>query len=775
MRRTDVAGLMRVTLVVAVATMLLPPVAEAQRPRRIRNAAPSEGADAKPGEGSPYAAVQLLRKGQELLEAGEHDRGAKILETIVEQYPADPIRFRAYLALGKHALARSQQMEAIGYLRNLQALEQPDKELAGEDRDLFLESLYLQGMAYFQTRQYAQAFPLLRRITNDFPNTVWANQSYYYIGMCHFAQGNWNKAIEALGLVGTFVDDAGDDLEFAEAGRRFYVKIHDTDLPVLEKLGREVQVTITSKSGDTETVSLVPLPGDEHASLGSVATVLGQATPGDGTLQVIGGDTISTSYVDGNTLDGQQDVARSREVKVVGTAAVAFTRGDFESPADAAFPGQPVFVALSDADLDVSAAADTATVRVVARFKEEEQADAPTAGVDLAQLLEADADRWRVRDEITVPLTEFQAAAEAATPPSGPVHTGRFRGQFSLGTFVADQPVDQTDRLLTVALGDELVATFTDERHIGGTAARTASATLPVAGEIDSRPRAVQYEVADPVVAAKKGLVEAEAFLELGRIFGAMGLSKGTKEKVAEGLTRIEPIIRQSGAIPAALTEQAFRTKWNLHIAAGDYEAAIKTCELFNKLYPESPFVDQALLQIGRIKEEQQDATGAIAVYKRILGLKTSQIKAEAQYRIARALESQQTASGEPLPGAAERAIVEYKACAERYPDSPFAGESLGKLIDYHIEKKDNAAASELLGQVFEDYPDAQFLDAMLLKWVMVAYRMGDVQKAHDKCTQLLFEYPASPYAERGRAIMPKIEAKLKPAGGDETARAAGN
>ena len=118
------------------------------------------------------------------------------------------------------------------------------------------------------------------------------------------------------------------------------------------------------------------------------------------------------------------------------------------------------------------------------------------------------------------------------------------------------------------------------------------------------------------------------------------------------------------------------------------------------------------------------------------------------------------------MPGAAERAIVEYKTCAERYPDSPYAGEALGKLIDYHVDKKDNAAASELLEQVFQDYPDAQFLDKMLLKWVMVAYRMGDVQKAHDKCEQLLFEYPASAAAEKGRAIMPKIQAKLKPAGG---------
>jgi TolA-binding protein len=764
-----------VLLLGIVATLLLPQTAAAQRPRRDRGGtrtAPAAESDtaappaASRGEGGNYAAHQLLRKGQELLDSGEHDRGTKILETIVEQYPTDPIRFRAALALGRHALARSQQMEAIGYLRSLAVLEQPGKEMDEATRDLFLESLYLQGVAYFQTRQYAQAFPVLRRITNDFSDTVWANQSYYYIGMCHFAQGNWNKAIEALGLVGTFVSDAGDAVEYAEAGRRFYIKIHDTDLPVLAKLGADVQVTIASASGDSETISLVPLPGDENASLGSVATALGKATPGDGVLQVIGGDTISTAYVDGNTRAGEKDVPRSRQVQTVGTAAVAFTRGDFASPAVAAFPGQPVFLALADADLDVSPGADPATVRVIARFKEEADIDegSTATGVDLEKILQSDEDRWRTRDEITVPLTEFVETA------GGPVHAGVFRGRFELDRFVEDRPVDKQDALLTVAVGDELVASFVDERNIGGMTPRTATATITVATEIDSRPRAVQYDVADPVVAAQKSLVEGEAFLELGRIFKAMGLAKGAKEKVAEGLTRIEPIIRQSGAIPGGLTEQAFRLKWSLHITGGDYEAAVQTCELFNRLYPESPFVDQALLQIGRIKHDQEDTAGAIAIYRRILGLKASQAKPEAQYRIAQALEAERTATGEPVVGAAERAVVAYKACAERYPDSPFAGESLGKLVDYHIEKQDYAAANDLLEQIFQDYPDAQFLDSMLLKWVMVAFRMGDVQKAHDKCSQLLFEYPNSTFAERGRAILPKIEQRLKPAGAGPSA-----
>jgi TolA-binding protein len=727
--------------------------------------------------GGGYAALQLFRKGQELLDAGEHDRGRKILETIVEQYPADPIRFKARLALGRHALARSEQVEAIAHLRALKPLDQPGKELDPEARDMLLESLYLQGVAYFQTRQYAQAFPLLRRITNEFPDTVWANQSYYIIGMCHFAQGNWTKAIEALGLVGTFVEEGGAAADFVEAGRRFYVKIEDADLPVLARLGQGATVTAAATSGDSETVPLVSLPGGGNAWIGSVATALGAAVPGDGVLQVVGGDSITTAYVDGNTRTGQKDVVRRRAVRVAGTATLAFTRGDFESPALAAFQGQPVFVVLTDADLDVSPAADTATVRLVTRFKEEaEEPEDASRGVDIERLLRSEEEAWQTRDEITLTLRELPPAgrdpapgdaAQPPTPAAAGVHTGRFGGTFTLAAWAEGQPVDRADATLAAAVGDQVVASFIDQLHVGGTAPRTATATTVVAHGIDSRPRAVQYEVADPVVAAKKSLVEATAFLELGRIFKSMGLEKGAADKAGEGLARVEPIVRQAGAIPASLTEEAFRTKWDLHIVADDYEAAIRTCEMFNRLYPDSPFVDRALLQIGRIKEDKKEPVEAIKVYQRILSLQASEVKAEAQFRIAQATEKLGT------PAAAEQAVVHYKACADRYPDSPFAGESLAKLVDYHIAQKDNAAANELLQQIVEDHADAPFLDSMLLKWVMVAYRAGDLRKAQEKCQQLIFEYPASPFAERARTILPKIEQQLDPGAGPAAADAA--
>ena len=732
-------------LVLATCAIVLAPAAFAAREAKGERPAGEEGA-AKASEGD-FAAGRLLDKAQELIDGGEQDRGVKILETILEQYPSSPVRYKAYLALGKHYLSIHDQAKAIAYLRNLKQLETPDEPLSAEMKEVYLEGLYLTGVSYFKTRQYAAAFPMLRKITTDYPNTVWANQSYYFIGMCHFAQGNWNKAIEALGLVGTFVDPESPTVQYVEAGRRFFVKIDDGDLPVLSRLGKEVSVIVQAASGDNETVVCAPLAGNDNVFIGSIPTELGLAKAGDKVLQVVGGDKIDTKYVDDNTKDGTKDVPRQSGVKVVSTASVAFTLGDFESRSAAAFLGQPAFALLTDADKDAGAEADSITVKIVSRYKEEEEATASKeAGVDVEKLFREGEQTYQIRDEVVLKLTEI------GQPP---VRSGRFGGKLELQNFREDQPIDKADQVLTCAIDDEIVATYVDELHIAGDSPRQVTAIVRVISEIDGRPQATQYVVSDPVIAARKNIVEASAYLELGKIFKSMGLVKGASEKCDEGLERVEQIVRSRTPMPASINEEAFKIKWELYLVKDDYGAAIQTCQLFNRLYPDSPFVDQALMQIGNIKYENKDYHEAVGIYRQILALTKSQAKAEAQYHIAEATESL------TKPGS-EAAINEFKLCAERYPDSEFAGASLAKLVDYHIETKDYGQANELLDQIFQDYPDAQFLDGMLLKWVIVSYRMNDFEKAYEKCSQLLFEYPESRFAERAKAILPKIEERVK-------------
>ena len=714
----------------------------AQRSRRSRS---RRGDPAAAGD---FAAERLLKRAQALLTLRETERGMKMLQTVVEQYPESPVRYRAYLAMGRHYLDVNRQSDAVRYFSILQELKQPNKEMSAETQELYLEAQFLTGLAYYNTRQYENAFSSLRKITRDYPNTLWANQAFYYIGMCHYAKSNWNKAIEALTLVGTFIDPDSPSVEYVEAGRRFYVKLFDDDLPVLRQLGHPVTAEVTTAKGDKETITCIPLSQKGNVYIGSLPTQVAEAVPGDHVLQVLGGDTIETVYSDGNTREGERNVRRSATTRVVSTATLRFTLGTYESDAAAAFLGQPLFVFARDVDMDTSAQAEGVNVKIVSRYKEEQDEDdayTSRGAVDLTRMMGVDEERYRTRDELVLSLTELGEA---------PIRTGRFGGSVQVERISPDESGDKADGVISCALGDEVVATYVDSVHMHGESAREVTQTISVVGEIDGRPRATQNVVLDELVRAKKNLVEASAYLELARIFRGMGLLDGAREKCEQGLELVESIILTTYPIPENLKTQAFKRKWEMQIAVEDYDDAIATCKVFNQLYPNSPLVDEALMSVGTSFFEQERYREAISVFRQILSLNNSLVKAEAHFHIAEATEK--TPKARP-----DAAIPIYKEIADRYPDSPHAGTALAKLVDYYTTQEDHAQANDLLEQIFQDYPDASFLDSMLIKWTVIAYAMGEYDKALEKCSALIFEYPDSPFAAKARAIKPRIEAKV--------------
>lgn len=728
-------------------TLLLFPLclneALAERPRKQRPASKTPG---------DFEANRLLKKAQDFVAIREHERGEKMLLTIIDQYPQSFVRYKAWLSLGKHYLDTHKQEEAVRAFAHLKQLKQPDKNMEEEELEIYLEGLYLTGVALYQTRQYDATFPILRQITRSYPNTIWANQALYYIGMCHFMQKNWNKAIESLSLVGTFVDADSENIQFIEAGQRYFIKINDADLPILKKLGRTITVEVTTKSGDREVVTCTPLSSKGETYIASIATKVAaasQATHNDGTLQILGGDSLTVVYMDDNTIDGEHNVRRENVTRVVSTANLDFTLGTYEGKAVAAFIGQPLFITLSDADLDKTDAPETAQVQLISRYRieKEEDENAPALeSIDIETLFKAEEEKeqFAVRDQVSVDLSELGNA---------PTHSGRFAGKIELQRARRGQNIDKADTSLACDINDEIIVSYHDHLHINGEVSRLVTATIKVIGEIDGRPQATQNVVYDAVVRARKQLVEGAAFLELGRIFRDMGLIEGATERCDEGIGKVEEIIKSGVPIPRNLSETAYQLKWQMQMTKRDYPAAVKTCQTFNKMFPDSPLVDMAMKEIGMIHLEKENYDAAISIFQQILRLTSSQVKPEAAFRIAEALEKSRTLSA---------AIPAFRACSTTYPDSEFAGPALAKEVDYYYDSKDYIQANELLEQIFQDYPDAPFLDKMLIKWVLLAYRMGDFAKAQAKGKQLLFEYPSSPYAGKIKSILPKVEQKLK-------------
>lgn len=734
----------------AAVVMLVAP-AQAVRERKVASGA-------APGDAEGATSIEARRRfdaAMELLQAKETERGIRMLETILEQYPSSRAVYPAALELGRHYLAAREQTKAIPLLGRLKALNQPGKELKGEEKDWYLESLYMTGVAYFQMRQFGEAFPVLRKITMSYSGTVWANQAYYYIGMCHFVQKNWSKSIETLGLVGTFVDPESPAAEYMEIGRRFYARIEDRDLPLLGRLGRKPQVSVVTTHGDREQLEMIPLASGGEVMIGSLQSVVGLPKPGDGVLQLLSGDTIVSTYTDEGTEGGAANVLRTNTVKAVSTASIALTAKDDDSAAMAAYQDDWSFLLLLDADLDVSDVADKTEVTVVSRYKKESESEAV-----LDRKADSAAVEYVTRDQVRVTMTEQGT--------NTPVHTGRFVGKFRVEGVRGSEAPNPSDDILTCQDGDEIMASYTDSMNLDGPVSRTITVSVPVLGHVDSRPIANADYVSDSLIKAKKNLVEATAYLELARIFRSVGLMKGAKEKVVAGLDRSTDLLKLTGAIPSALVQEAFKVTWELHIAADDFANAMTVCSTFNRLYPDSPIVDEALMGMGRIHMENKDFRAAIAMFNQVLGLQRSEAKGEAQFRIGEAteLEAEENVRSSPKGAGRAAALPAYKLCAERYKDSSFAPQAIAKVIDFYVDSKEFAQANALLEQVFVDYPDADFLDSMLLKWTLVAYQSGDYGKAQEKAQMLVSQYPDSQYAAKAKDILPKIQQKVSGSAG---------
>ena len=725
-------------------------------------------------------AKHLYDKAMELMEYKQYERGLAMLNTVVRDNQGTTLAHMAHMSMGKHYLGLHKNKEALTHFLLLTRLlaPEPGEKQAEAAQELYHEALFQAGFSQYQGGQYSACFPLFRRLTEVAGKTKWANKAYYYIGMSHYNLKNWNKAIDSLSLVGTEVEDAGEELGRIEIGQRFYAKIDDADVPVMRKLGQAITAKITVSSGDSEVITGVPVAGKKHEMLASAPTALGDAKPGDGVLQMIGGDTLTVTYLDDSTMDGKKGVARTGKVRAVSTGTVGFYLGDYSTPAYIAYPGQPQVLMLRDADLDKTPGAEKITLTVTSRYKVEAQAgDGDTDAIDIFALDDDEKEVWKERDSITVTLIETSEGPQ--------IRTGNFLGKIKLAPTEEGVVPKSDDGILHTDELDELRVTYTDEVHLYGDEPRESEATIKVSGSVNSGVSADQYVVFDALLKARKNSVEAEALTGLGGIYKDMGLDQRAALRAKEALAKLDPIILNRKKLPGDLVENSFKLKWESELLKADFQSATATCLAFNRLYPESVLADQALMTLGRSLADKGDYLKSVESYKRVLELQNPISAAEAQYRIGEVLQKQAEemmkaadqhnskwgkgglSAASALQKAMGGAIAAYRRTYETYPESSFAADSLGRVVRHHVDTENFSMAADLLDSVFSDYPDAAFLDEMLLLWSNVGYRMGDNDIAKAKLRQLITDYPSSKHITEARSKLAGIEAEAAKSSGE--------
>jgi TolA-binding protein len=683
-------------------------------------------------------ANDLYNKGVELLaNSSTEEQGIKRLQSVPQLYPKSKVRFKAWMALGRLYIDKRNYDLAIKQFAQIEA---------SEDGEELAEALYRTGICHFSSNDYEKAFTSLRKVTNQYPWSIYANEAFYYIGQCHFKLRRWTNAVEALEMVGTSVPLSQQADARAEAGQRLFIKLHDKDLVVLLKQGQLPTARLTSSNGDSATVKLDPIGRDGDYFLGSIVTAPGKAVPGNDILEAVGGTTVSIEYDDENTEDGKRHVKRMSKVSLVSTAAVGFTDGAYNEYVRGVYGDHDAFLRVRDLDRDTSDKPDVLTVKLTSQWTEKRVDDGK--GIELDEQEEI----VRQRDQIEVRLTETDS------------HSGVFTGGVKVELVQKDARKAGGSGVIGACAGDDLVLAYADEINIGGEPREAKAAAKVLTGRIGDVVN-LNRVLTDLDQKARKDLIEGKLLLKLAQIFREVGLTNKATEKADLGHARIEDVLRTSdkASLSREIVEEAYTVKWELFIAQDKLPEAIQVCNQLIQRFPDSTLVDQALLKIGQAKLAAKEQEGALAVLHNILRMPKSACKAEAQFTIAQVEEERAAKFPNQLPGA----MMAYKKVADNYPDSPFAGEALDKIANFYIKTQDYDRAIELLQQVTQDYEDAPFLDRVLYKWVIAAFRAGRFQMARDRLNELLNRYPNSPLAGSAKEFAVQIDRKLGDGGGN--------
>ena len=747
----------------------------------------SESVRAQPARGSlieDRAARKLVEAGDARLEAEETNKAVEVWESVIERYPTSRVRFLAHMRLGTYFLERDRSFEkARVHFESVASDENRDEEQRAE-------ATLKMGVCFYEARNFGKCFQVMRDVIEVFPVSEHVNQAYYYIGLGHFQLGHYSRAIAALEKVGTALSSNDNQIQKVEAGKRLFVKIEDADLAALES-GEAVKVHCEASSGDSEVVECFPVGRNVRIVLGSLTTKLGRPQPNNGVLEVKGDDEVKVSYIDQHTADKQFDRPVLHRASVVGDAVVAITDGAFSETLQGVVLGKSVNAQTSDPDRDLTDEADKVSARLeVYRAKTDEELEAEAiaavnAGDDPDD--EEEVDRFRLVDTVDVQLVEAIVAKQIASLsdddistedelPSDSniqpgknddninasdvsVHSGVFRATIELARA---EEVVADDQVLQALPGDIVRLVYNDERNTTEGSRLVRIDASCIEGNLGGV-RVTRSRISDRELRVKTRLKTADALTNIGNRYKEFGLKDNARTKYDQALTLCEEIMAEARQLGGRMLEETYVQLWQIYFEMDRLELAAAMAQRLQREFPNSGFVDDALLQLAEVARKQGDLNRAIGVFSRLVRMEASQLRGEAQFGIAECYTSMADATeGARATQLYDRAFQEYKKVFDQFPESGRVGEAVAQMANYYYRQKDYARAVDTFETVLSNYPDARFLDVILFNYGRCLYRMDRKPEARRRFDQLIADYPESSLAGDAK----KISEALAKAGG---------
>lgn len=731
-------------------------------------------------------AKKLLEAGDSRMEADEKSKALEIWRTVLDQFPRSKVRFEAHMRMGEYLLTSKGAFDEAR-----KHFESAAEEENGDD-EMRAQATLKQGVCFYEARLYGKCFKVFRKIIEDFPASEEVNRAYYYIGLGHFKQGHYSRAIESLEKVGTAFSEKEKGKEKVEAGKRLFVKIEDADLAILAQED-SVEILCKTKRGDEETLSCRAIGRNARIVLGSISTQLGSVKKGNGILEVGGGDSVDVLYVDKHTANKEFGVKRLKQVQVVGQGKASIMDGSYRDTLRGVVLGKIANLQVNDPDWDVSPKADGLKITVeVRRSKTAEEIDEEIASLVASGAIEQPAegeesfdpfsedgdgpkiDKFKTVDSLEVSLSEAlieeaeksissadsaegksgegnaSAVGDApAVPKDDSIHSGIFRGVVS----VENQAEAKSDQKLQALPGDVVRVVYQDKLNVSDDERKVISSAKCIEGNVGGV-RVTKTRIDDEELRLRTELKTAAALAEIGNHYKEFGLADKAKSKYKEAIAVGEETAKSARKLKGRILEESYVGLWKIYFAMENYGAAAAMSRRLQNEFPESPFVDDAILQQASVAKERGDLKTAISLFRGLTTIKNSELRGEGQFGIAECYEQMALDAGEGKgQGYFEQAFRAYQGVYENYPESGRVGDAVAKMANFYYKKKDYRRAIDVFETVLEKHPDAGFLDVILFNYGRCLYRVDRKGDARRKFDQIINEFPDSNLAGEAKRI----------------------
>ncbi len=759
------------------------------------------------------AAKKLIEAGDARYESDETSKAIEIWKSVIERYPRSRHRFLANMRLGGYFLERDRSYDRARVFFETVAAEENRDQAQRAEAMLKTGVCYYHSRMYgkcFQVmRDVIEKFPVSSQVNQAYYHI---GLGHYQLG--HYSRAI--AALERVGT--TLSEDAGDqnkleagkrffvkieDADLAILGPADSVSVTcktqsgDEEQMLCFPIGRNVRVIAGSlptqlgrpvvkngrlevKGGEKVTVVYtdqhtkeqkidqpvlreVEVVGDGHVAITDGAfreTLFGVVLGKTVNVQINDADRDVTDGAD--TIVAAVELYRKKtdaelDAETAARAAAADARDDDEPVADDLESEELKIDPLKVVDrVEVTLTEIKPVLPITAPVDGLETPLEPTAGIDPADGGEEsptagdDPAKEDPAKETDSADGNEDATAKAEPELDNSIHTGLFQAVVAIHK--TETIVDNDDSLQALP-GDLVRVTYLDERHSGEGVNELHAKARCLEGNIGGV-RVTRAQISDEELRIQTQLKTADALTKIGNRYKEFGLKTKADEKYRMALRVCETVMTDVRKLGGRLLEETYVQLWHIYFEMDRLSLASAMCQRLQREFPASGFVDDALLQLGGVAREQGELNRAIGIYNRLVGMKTSQLRGEAQFGIAECYEDMATLrEGAGAAQLRDRAFQEYKKVFDQFPSSGRVGEAVAKMADHYYKQQDYSRAVDTFETVLENHPDAKFLDVILFNYGRCLYRMDRKRDAKRRFEQLIGDFPESPLAADAKKI----------------------